>query len=77
MYGEKSTFLPRQIDDSLPRIIAPVLPRTACHLHDHTSKIYAKLKTVHKTMQTELNNQKKMLSMTQGSRELENRRKWS
>ena len=38
MQGEKSTCLPCQIADSLPRILALGFPRTAHCLHVHTNK---------------------------------------
>ena len=38
MQGEKSTCLHCQTAISLPRILVLDFPRTACCLHDHTSK---------------------------------------
>ena len=38
MQSGKSTCLPRLIAGSLPRIVVLALTRTACRLHDHTSK---------------------------------------
>ena len=72
MQGEKSTCLPCQTADSLPRILVVDFPQTAC-VYTITSKTYNKIKTTHKTVKTEEDKVIKMFHALQGSRERKNR----